>query len=93
MNRGADVDGGHMAAVKASTMKPLRNVTFASIDVRRNFHVQVEILKDRRCLDGRQAKVHQLSQRQSFLHPSSFHNQLPHHIAVLICPWTVGLPS
>ena len=30
---------------------------------------------------------------QSFLHPSSFHNQLPHHIAVLICPWTVGLPS
>ena len=30
---------------------------------------------------------------RSFLHPSSFHDQLPHHMAMLMCPWVVGLPS
>ena len=30
---------------------------------------------------------------QSFLHPSSFHDQLPQHIAVHVCPRFVGLPS
>ena len=28
---------------------------------------------------------------QSFLHPSSFHDQPPHHIAVRVCPRFVGL--
>ena len=30
---------------------------------------------------------------QSFLRPSSIHDQLPHHIALLVCPRFVGLPS